>query len=230
MTALVNTARYHLTNRVNYLVLPWAILTFAFVIDVVILALTPVGNTSHRWVGGTATIYVVLFAGGLVSVSRSLPFGLTLGLSRRTYYLGTALLSVILAIVYGGVLTGLQGIERATGGWGMNMAFFRVPYLLNGPWYESWLTSLVFLALLFAYGIWYGLIFRRWGMVGLMTFTATQVAVLTAGAVVASWAHAWGSIGHFFTSLSAMGLTGVLAGLAVALLAGGFVTMRRVTV
>jgi len=230
MTALVNTARYHLVYKLNYVVLPWSILAFAFVVDMVILALTPAGHDPNRWVGGVATIYVFLFVCGLNSVSRFLPFGLTLGLSRRSYYLGTILLSVAVAVVYGGALTALQAIERASGGWGMNMAFFRVPYLLNGPWYESWLTSLVFLLLLSVYGIWYGLIFRRWSLVGLVTFAAVQVVVLTVGAVVASWAHAWPSIGHFFTSLSAMGLTGVLAGVTVALMAGGYVTIRRVAV
>jgi hypothetical protein len=38
------------------------------------------------------------------------------------------------------------------------------------------------------------------------------------------------AIGRFFTTLGAAGLTGVLAALAVALLAGGYTTMRRVTV
>ncbi len=37
-------------------------------------------------------------------------------------------------------------------------------------------------------------------------------------------------IGHFFTTLTAAGLTGVLAALAALLLAGGYTTMRRVTV
>jgi hypothetical protein len=45
-----------------------------------------------------------------------------------------------------------------------------------------------------------------------------------------TWVHAWPNIGNFFTDLSAAGLTGVLAAVAVALLAGGSATMRRVAV
>ena len=48
--------------------------------------------------------------------------------------------------------------------------------------------------------------------------------------VSATWANAWDQVGHFFTTLSAPGLTGLLAALAALLAAGGFVTMRRVTV
>jgi hypothetical protein len=42
--------------------------------------------------------------------------------------------------------------------------------------------------------------------------------------------HASLIVGHFFTTLTAAGLTGLLAVLAVALLAGGFATVRRATV
>ena len=57
MTTYINVARYHLVQRLNYLILPWAILAFVFVVDVVILALTPAGHSSHRYVGGLASVF-----------------------------------------------------------------------------------------------------------------------------------------------------------------------------
>ena len=48
--------------------------------------------------------------------------------------------------------------------------------------------------------------------------------------MIASHANAWPAIGHFFTTLSAAGLTGPLAALAAVLLTGGYTTMRGVTV
>ncbi len=230
MTACFNAARYHLVQRFNYLLLPWMILTFAFVADIVILKLTPAGDQANRWVGGLAAIFCILFVSGVVSVARSLPFGLALGLSRRSYYLGTALLAVALAVAFGLAITGLQAVERATDGWGVHMAFFRVPYILDGPWYLTWLTSAVAMTLLFVYGMWFGLVYRRWNVVGLVAFTAAQLTLALLGAVLASWADAWSSIGHFFHTLSVAGLSGVLVAVVVALLAGGFATMRRVTV
>jgi hypothetical protein len=50
------------------------------------------------------------------------------------------------------------------------------------------------------------------------------VVLLVAGA------NAWASVGHFFTGLTAAGLTGLLAALAALLLAGGQATIRRATV
>jgi hypothetical protein len=230
MTDYINVARYHLVQRFNYLILPWSILTFVFVVDVVILALTPAGHSSHRYVGGLASLFVISFILGLQSVARALPFGLALGLSRRSYYLGTALLAVALAAVAGVVATVGQAIERSTNGWGLAMGFFRVPYILDGSWYLTWLTSFVVLTLLFVYGMWFGLVYRRWSLVGLVAFVAGQITVVLIGAVAASRTHAWHDIGHFFTTLNASGLTGILAALTAVLLAGGFATMRRVTV
>jgi len=48
--------------------------------------------------------------------------------------------------------------------------------------------------------------------------------------IAADRAAAWPAIGRFFTTLSTAGLTGLLAALTAVLLAGGYATMRRVTV
>ena len=230
MTTYLNVARYHLVQRFNYLILPWMILVFVFCVDLVILALAPAGNSSHRYVGGLASLFVIGFVLGLQSVARSLPFGLALGSSRRSYYGGTALLAVGFAAFSGVVVTVGQAIERSTGGWGLDMGFFRVPYILSGPWYLTWLTTFVAVTLLFFYGMWFGLVFRRWNLVGLAAFLAAQVIVLLIGALAATWTHGWHDIGQFFTALSATGFTGLLVILTITLLAGGFATMRRLSV
>jgi hypothetical protein len=228
MSTWVSVARYHLVDRVTYLALPWGILAFDFAVTVVIFSVLHGGRGGYG--GALSAIYVVFFVLWLLSIVWSLPFGLSLGVSRVSYYAGTVLLAISLAAVYGLALAVLQVVEQATGGWGMGLHFFRVPYLLAGPWYLTWLTSFVGLALMFVFGTWFGLIYRRWNLLGLLAFMATLVIALIAGVVIISHAHAWSATGHFFTTLGAAGLTGLLAALAVALLAGGYATMRRITV
>lgn len=226
----VNVARYHLVDRLSFTVVPWAILTFDFLITIAITdAIGPVKHPQAQS-GSVFAIYVFFLVIGALSVFRSLPFGLAVGASRRGYYAGTTLLAVALAAVYGLALALLQVIERATNGWGVTLHFFRIPYLLNGPWYLTWLTSFVLLALAFVYGMWFGLVYRRWNLIGLLAFAAAQIVVLVGGAALVTGAHAWPSVGHFFTTLSVAGLTGLLAALAAVLLAGGYTTIRRVTV
>jgi hypothetical protein len=230
MNAWFNVVRYHLVDRVNYLLIPVVILAFAFLVDVPILAMIPGHHHGSRYVGGLASIFVFQFALGLLSVNRSLPFGLTLGISRRTYYLGTIAMAIGLAAVFSLAVTVLQAIERSTNGWGISMGFFRVPYILDGAWYTTWATSLVAMVLMFVWGTWFGLVFRRWGVAGMIALIAGQITVGVVAAGVVTWTRTWHGVGHFFTTIHASGLTGVLALVAAALVVGALTTLRGLTV
>jgi hypothetical protein len=222
MKAWVNVARYHLVRPGMYLGMPWAIMAFSFAVNVVIFGLWPRENWSPQDSGAVSVIYIFFLVMGVTGAAQSLPFGLALGVSRRSYYTGTALLAVTIAAADALPLTALQAIERATGGWGENLFFFRVPYILDGPWYLTWLTSFVVLVLAFVYGMWYSIVYRIWRAVGTLTFLAAQVTGLSTVGILFTWAHVW--------PLAAPGLTGLLAALTVLLLAGGYAAMRRVTV
>jgi hypothetical protein len=100
--------------------------------------------------------------------------------------------------------------------------FLRVPYLLNGPWYATWLTSAVGLFALFVYGMWYGIVHHRWGLLGTLAFIAVQALVVALGVAVVSseHGHVWSAVGGSFADLTALALTGFIAALAVLFLAG----------
>jgi len=228
MTTLVKIARYHLVDRLSYLVLPWGVMVFSLLVNLGIAAVVP--GPHGYYTGGLLTIYIFLLICGSLSMTRSLPFGLMLGVSRRRYYLGTALLVPSLNGFYALILAAFQAIERATGGWGLGVHFFRIPWIMAGPWYQTWLTSFVLLVLFFLYGMWYGLVYRRWNVPGLLAFIAAQVLAVLAVVVVVSMTHNWHGFGHFFATVTAPALTGVLAAIALAMGVGGFTTLRRVTI
>jgi hypothetical protein len=229
MNTWIKVARYQLTNRFGFVILPWAIMALDFVIAVAIIGSLP-NNGQQRYAGALAAIYVVLLIVAASSFSTQLPFALALGVSRRSFYAGTALVTLAIAAVYGLGLTLLQLVERGTGGWGLHMHFFRVPYLLSGPWYLTWLTSFVGLALMLAWGMWFGIVYRRWSLIGLASFISVQALAVTVVLLIIGLANRWHAVAHFFTTLTIEGLTGLLAALTVALLAGGYVTVRRLAV
>jgi len=229
MTTLYNVARYHLVDRITYVALPWGIMTLSFLVNLVIAAQVAPDVNSH-YTGGLLSIYVFLLICGAISMTRSLPFALMLGVSRRSYYLGTALLVVALGGVYGFALAVLQVIERASDGWGVDMHFFRIPGILDGPWYVTWLTSFVLLVLFFLYGMWYGLVYRRWSLPGLVAFIAAQILVVLAVVVAISMTDSWPAFADFFSSGTASVLTAVLAVISLAMGVGGFATLRKVTI
>jgi hypothetical protein len=228
MSTAVKVARY-VVPWPSYLAVPWMILALDFLINLLIAAAIP-SHGKQFYSGALCSIYVcVLICTAIVSYQLT-PAGLALGVSRRSVYAGATILVLAQAAGNAAALTVLKLIEDATGGWGFRMNFFRVPYLFAGPWYLTWLTSFVGLTLMGVWGIWFGLILRRWNLLGLLSFTAAQFLVVAAALVLASRVNAWHSIARFFTTLTIEGLTGVLAALTIVLLAGGFATIRRVTV
>jgi hypothetical protein len=218
VNTLINMARYQLARPALFPGVPWLTLLAAFAVNIAR------GGDHYR--DGVIVIFSMFFVAGAQRVSRWLPFGLALGATRRAFYAGTALLGASASLVSGLALAGLQAVERATGGWGLSVTFFRVPYLLNGPWYATWLTSFVMLSALFAYGMWCGIVNFRWGMPGLLAFAVVQVPAGIAIAFARSWAYPGGQP----ASLSALGLTGIIAALTLLILAGGHATIRRAAV
>ena len=229
-TPITTVARYLLLDRFTYLVMPWAWAAIGFGIDVVILQLTPAGHDSQRWVGGLAGAFAVFFVLGVQAVARALPFAMALGVTRRTYFLGATALSVALGACFGLVVVIGQVAERATGGWGMHMAYFRVPGLLDGTWWQTWLTASAAFVLLFAYGMWYGLIYRRARLAGTAAFGVAQVLVLALLAAITTWVHGWSQLGHFLSTAATAASPAILAGIAAILLAGGLATVRRLAI
>ncbi len=229
MSTLVNVARLHLVDRLTYTVLPWAIFAFTFLVNYVIFAIIPPGP-GVGYTGAVSSIYIFMVVLGVLAITRSLPFGFTLGLSRRTYYLGTVGLALATCAMWSVVLTVLWAVEGWTDGWGVKMHFFRVGWILDGPWYQVLLTSFVLLLLMFLSGMWVGLVHRRFGVPGVVALGALLVLVVLAGVVLISVTDQWAAFGRFLADLNILSATAILAVVAAAMGLGGFGTIRRITV
>ena len=56
MNTLIKVARYQLTNRLGFVILPWAILALDFVIAVAIVGSIPNGPSQPRYAGALVAI------------------------------------------------------------------------------------------------------------------------------------------------------------------------------
>jgi len=70
MKTLVNVARYHLVDRLAFVALPWGIMAFSFLVNIVVSLSAPTGPHGIH-TGGLATIYVFLLICGALLMSRS---------------------------------------------------------------------------------------------------------------------------------------------------------------
>ena len=90
MTNIVKVARLHLVDRFCYTWLVWGVLAFTFVVNLAIFAVIPVDQTPQGITpAALLSIYLFMVLIGVQAATKFLPFAFTLGVSRRTYYLGT---------------------------------------------------------------------------------------------------------------------------------------------
>jgi hypothetical protein len=101
MKTLVNVARYHLVDRLTYVALPWGIMAFSFLVNLVIATVLP--SPQGDYTGGLVTIYIFLLICDAISMTRALPFGLM-----------PALTGVLAAVAAALGLGGLTTIRRVT--------------------------------------------------------------------------------------------------------------------
>jgi len=228
--AIGRVARLHLVDRFGYTWLVWGILALTFVLNMAIWAVIPTPPEEGFYTGALMTIYVFMVVIGVQAATKFLPFAMTLGVSRRTYFIGTVVLVVGLCLLYAGILTALWWIEGLTNGWGINGHFFRVPWILDGPWYQVWLTSFALLALSFLAGLWTGLVFRRFGLVGTVVFLAGFAVAAVVAAMAVTWRQAWPQVWRFLVDLNILDASLFAGLLAVLVSLGGYLTIRRITV
>lgn len=230
LRGILNVARLHLVDRFSYTWLVWGILAFTFVVNYAIFAMIGPTEADGSYTYALVSLYIFMALIGVQAATKVLPFAFTLGVSRRTYFLGTVALVISLCALYSIVLTALWGLELATGGWGIDMHFFQVPWLLWGPWYQVLITNFVLLSLVFLIGLLYGLIYRRFGLIGTIVFSAVLTLGIVGAVLVVTWQRWWPQVGHFLANLDLVGATGILAVVALLVAFCGYATIRRITV
>jgi hypothetical protein len=140
-------------------------------------------------------------------------------------------LVVGLCAVYSILLTGLWWlVEQVTDGWGIQMHFFQVPRVLWGPWYQVLVTNFVLLSLTFLTGMLFGLIYRRFALIGTVIFSGGVTVVIVAAALIVTWQEGWPRVGDFLMTLNLIEASGLLAIVELVVGLGGYGTIRRITV
>ena len=213
MTRIWNVVRLHLVNRWTYVVLPWIILGTAFAMTLAIwMILRSVGVTGIGVASGAVgSIFIYLMVAAIMSINLTFPFALGFSVTRRDFYLGTALTFALIGAANAVVLTALAAIEVASGGWWLNGTIFTV----LGPDASP-----------LAY--WF-LFFMRWRVNGMVLFWVLGGVALVGGFALITYTNSWTAIGAWMTESGAIGLAAwslvptILAGIA------GFAVLSKAT-
>ena len=228
MKRILDVARLHTVAWVSQLAWSWGIMGSSLAVNILLFASIDEAAPGKTTTGGLSSLYIVCAIAAAVSISQMFPFALGMGVTRRTFYLATTLVNVVQAVVYGALLYLLNLIEGATNGFGIELHFFRVPYvdvsngLLQIAVYAVPFLLLNFLSIFAA--VWY----VRFGMNGLFATGAAAILVLGLLAALITWQGWWGDIWQWLSSQHQASLLVGWPALAAAVAAlGGMAAIRR---
>lgn len=234
---IVNAARIHAANPWGTLVLPWLIYAAIFALTLAIWGLITMSAggidklepDAFMYNGGGTWVLFYMMVVAIQAMNQTFKFALGLCVTRREYYLGTALYFLFLSVLYTTGITLLGIIEKATDGWGFNGSFFVPFWMQEASFGERWIAWFGLFTVFFFLGAAVATVFVRWGSNGLIVFFVTlSVAILAAVYVIVRF-DLGSELGAWFTSRSIVELAGV--GLLASAVAGGigFLLMRRAT-
>jgi len=225
---IVSAARLHLVAP-WLLLLPWAIMGSSFFINVLVWRLADMAEGREPGTAGLASLYLTLCIVYVQSMSALLPFAMGLSLTRRSFYLGTALFAGLQSLVYGVLFHGLLLAERATDGWGVGLPFFGGFWVVDNPILQVLVYVVPLLVLAFL-GMAVGVMYKRFGSLGLYALIIGTILGFGGLGVLLAWQEGWReTVFGFFTGQSAVALfTGWPLLLGVLFAAAAYLGIRRV--
>ncbi|MCZ2825808.1 MULTISPECIES: hypothetical protein [unclassified Modestobacter] len=229
MNRVLGAARLQLINPLVSIGIAWAIVALAFAVNVAIWAVADVETRADESnTGGLAALYITVLVTFIQAVTMMFPFAMGLSLSRRVFYLGTALVAVIEALGYGLVLSALTAIENATNGWGVGLDFWAPGAVdVGNPALQVVVFAVPMLACAFL-GMGLGVLFKRWGTAGVYALTAASIIGAGGLVLLLTWRQAWDELGAWLGDRSVESWTIALPAVAaVALAALAYLGLRR---
>ena len=234
---IFNVVRLHLANPWTTIILPWIILGIIFAANLAIWAIIyysvdPVDRADVseglQYSGAATYIFVYMMIVAITAMSVTFPFALGYGVTRRDFYLGSAVTFIGLSAMYTAGLTILSVIEEATGGWGFGGRMFTAVYFGENTLQRMVIFFVAFLFFFF-FGAAIATVWVRWKATGVTAFFVVVTALLIAAAAVLTFTSNWQVVGNFFVGA---GLVGSFAwSLVITVIAAvtGFFILRRAT-
>ena len=229
MSRVLAAARLQLAHPLVILGVPWLVVASSFAINIAIWSLADVAEQSEStYTGGLASLYITVIVVFSQAMTQMFPFAMGLSLSRRTYYLGTAAAGVVQSLGFGLALTVLDAVEDATSGWGVGLQFWAGGGLdVGNPLLQFVVFNLPMIAS-GAIGLGRGVVYKRWGAVGIYGLVIGSLLVGGVLAVLVTWRSAWTDLWPWLTDRSVESMTIALPLVLAVTVAGlTYLALRR---
>lgn len=233
MNRILRVVRLHLVNRYSVIGLPAMILGIAFTITLLFWILArSVGSddtttTVYSGAGFSVVIYLLVYA--VLAISAMFPFALGFSVTRRDFYLGTALTLVLLSASYSFVLVVLSYLEEATNGWWLDGHIFGTLLFGASNPVERWLFYTLAMMFFSAIGMSIATIYMRWRVSGMLVFWAVAAVLVVGGLALIGYTSSWAHLGRWFASNGSVGVAAWTLVPTVLAAGLGYLVLRRAT-
>lgn len=231
--------RLHFVNPMGILILPWGILLTILLANVAIWALImanldPTADRTKvtegfQYSGASLFIFNYMVVVAVQAINQSFPFAQGLSVTRRHYYLGTALTFVLLGLIFSVGMTILAVIEEATGGWGLGGRMFTALYFGDGAWHEKLFIFFALMEFFLFVGAAVAGIWVRWKGVGLTAFFVGLTFLLIGVGALIGLTSGWVAVGTWFATTGWTGSYAWSLVLTAIAAVSGFFLLRRAT-
>lgn len=232
MNRIIHVARIQLVNAKMVIGFPLFILLFVLAANIVLFLAAPLPEPEQGSspTGALMSIYIATMILHVQTMTQMFPYALGMSITRRDFLAAAGLVVVGQALLYGVALSVLRLIETATNGWGVGVAMFDLPFLeVSNPVMQVLVYAGPFLLLSFA-GLWAGVVYQRWGQLGVWILSLSLAALLIGAAALVGWRNWWPEVGSFFADTPTPVLLFVYPVVLAAVFAGStYFTTRRAT-
>lgn len=227
MNHTVGMLKMHFKDKWLWLFMPWLILLSSFSVNVIIAFFID----EPMYTGGLASLFIYMLIIGSVVLVQTFPFALGFSQRRTDYFIGTSFMAIIISAVFSLLLFLLSITEgNLTGGWGLELYFFHLPYLNDGTGFEQLWMYFVSILHMFYSGFIISSIFRRFGRNGLFIFAAVMFILISVCSLLLTYNQRWGHIISWITDHTAFELALWTMPLTILYALLSFGMLRRSTV
>jgi hypothetical protein len=186
MKALRTVIKMYTRGRLTWFFLPWVVLSIQFPVVWIVNRIVEFfgGGKPPPFPGGTHHHLFEHVCLGIMSLADAFPFALGFGVSRTDYVLGTTVMVVEVSVLTALLWLLCSRLEIVTGGWGIELHYFYLPYFNDGSLIEQLWVYFVVLVSMYILGFAVGSISRRFGRVGTVTFVLTVLLLTSLFALV----------------------------------------------
>ncbi len=230
--------RLQFTNPWTVILVPTLIMLAILLMNIAIwwIIYTAADSTKDRadiregfqYGGAGSYIFVYMLVVAVQAINSYFPFALGYSVTRRNYYLGTALSFVILSAGFTVFMSILGALEVASDGWGFGGHMFTSAYFGDG-WAQRAFAYFTLLLFFFFVGSSVAAIYVRYKALGMIAFFAGLAFLLVGIGALITLTESWGSVGEWFERTGLMGSYAWSLVLTAIAAVSGFLVLRRAT-